>query len=496
MDKKPLFLSLGVISLVFVVVLSTLTLSGLGRSHAASPSLVVAAPHELQAIQFKAFNVPVVQANVYYGADGNFAYAYNATTGTVLWRYEKSASVGMLSFMTVSGGSVFLDLWGIPAGSSDSVVVALDASTGGLRWTSSSLGYGVPGGSAYVANGILYFLRPGPYFYEVLYAISMSDGTLLWYTDANTVYSDGLGMFYTSMLSTHSEPYLMACALNAITGSRVWCFEHYDIVGIAQGVIYALVIDYNHIWSRSVIALRASDGTPLWSYNGPTLAAYADNILYVLTPSSPGPGTGTATLCALHVSDSSLRWCHAKVPYSDVCIPGISNDGGSLLTLKNGIVYVQSKSATQAFQAGNGSLLWTVPHASLLFADQHVVYLLSSSSLIAHKVGDTSVIWQSHTNLSWCLSLINKVIYCSSGDKHFLYAYDAANGKLLWTFGSWMSVTHSIIYGRDLDQTVAISWVGVTNGRVYTTTIITMSGHIILGYYAFDATTGTELWRF
>lgn len=478
MDRKRLFLTLTVVSLIVIVVMSTLALSGLGRSHAASPSFVKTEPRALQPmIQFKPFDVPVVQDNIYYGADGYSAYAYNAKTGTLLWRYKKSASAGIVYFMTVSGGSVFLDLWGL-ANSADSVVVALNASTGALRWTSSSLGYGNPGGSAYAANGILYYLRPGPYVYGELYAISTSDGTIRWTMAANMVFSDGQGMIYTSMLSTVSEPYLMSCALNAITGSRVWCDEHYDIVGIAQGVIYAVVVDYNNITSHSIVALRASDGTLLWSYNGPVAAVYADNTLYVLTPSTTG--AGTAALCALRVSDSSPRWCDSNITFSGsgLILPGI--DGGSPIALKNGIIYVQGNSSTQAFKADDGSRLWSAPHDALLFVDQDVAYLQSSWELIAHRASDEKMIWQSQAKPSWCLQPVNSVMYCADSDRHLLRAYNAANGELLWKFA---------FKGT-------ISWIGVTHGVVYTTTNSTENGQNILGNHAFDASTGTVLWRF
>lgn len=472
MDKKRLFLSLAVISLTLIFVMSTLALGGPSRSHAASPSLVRAALSALQPIQFKALNAPVVQDNIYYGADGSSAYAYTATTGTLLWRYKKSASVDIVYFMMVSGGSVFLDLWGF-ANSSDSVVVALNASTGALRWTSASLGYGAPGGSAYVANGILYYLRPGPYSANPLYAMSMSNGTILWTAGANTVFSDGQGMFYISALSTVTEPLQWACAVNAATGAQLWCYQHAYIVGIGQGVIYATVYDWNNPSAAAVVALRASDGSLLWSYSGPTVATFAGNSVYVLTYT---PGTQSATLCALSAGAGSSSWCGSAIQYTY----------GSPIKVVSGVVYVPGNSL-QAFWASDGTLLWT-ENARLLFVDQGVAYLLGWSStgnmtLIAHPDHTPAVFWQRSVgtgSAAGCHFPVSGVLYCTSADGHVLYAFMAPNGSLLWKF----------------DFKGAISWIGVTNGIVYATTTITINGQNIMGNHAFNASTGTELWSF
>ena len=511
MDKKRLCLSLAVVSLAIIVVIGTLALGGLDRSHAASPSHVSAAQLALQPIQFKALNAPVVQDNVYYGADGNSAYAHNATTGTLLWRYRKIASVSSLIFLTVSGGSVFLDLYGFLNGSV-SVVVALNASTGALRWTSSDFGYGNPWGSAYVANGILYYLRPGPYSYGSLYAISMNNGTILWGTAASTVFGDGQGMFYISVLSTVTEPYQSACAVNAITGAPLWCYQHAYIVGGGQGVIYATVHDWNNPSAAAVVALRASDGSLLWSYSEPTFVTFAGNSVYVLTYF---PTTQSATLCALSASAGSSRWCDSGLQYT-----------GPIEVL-SGVVYVQG-SSLQAYRASDGTLLWTEKNARLLFVDRGVTYLLDkpnsgNTMLIAHSDRSPAILWQRSLGTgnvnTRCLFPVNSVLYCASADGHVLYAFMAPNGSLLRKFDlkgaiSWVGVTNGIVYATadghvlyafmapngnllwKFDFKGTISWVGVTNGIVYATTTITINGQNILGNHAFNASTGTELWSF
>lgn len=469
MDKKRLFLSLAVVSLAITVVIGTLALGGPSHSHAASPSHVKAAPSALQPIRFKEFNsnTPVVQDNVYYGADGNSAYARNATTGTLLWRYKKSASVTFVYFMTVSGGSVFLELWGGIA------VVALNASTGALRWTSSSLGSGPPGGSAYVANGILYYLQPEGYSPDYLHAMSMSNGTILWSTAANTVFSDGQGMFYISALENFTEPFQWACAVNATTGAQLWCYQHAYMVGGGEGVVYATMFDWNNPSAAAVVALRASDGSLLWSYSGPTVATFAGNSVYVLTYT---PATQSATLCALSASAGTSRWCDSGLQYTGP------------ITVINGVVYVQQDSTLQAFWASDGTLLWTEKNARRLFVDQGVAYLLGWSStstmtLIAHSDHAPAVFWQRSLGIgsaAGCHFPVSGVLYCTSADGHVLSALMAPNGSLLWK----------------VDFTGAIFWVGVTNGIVYATTAITINGQNMMGNHAFSASTGTELWSF
>jgi outer membrane protein assembly factor BamB len=129
---------------------------------------------------------------VYFGADypDNSVYALDAATGLLLWRYVTGASVD--SSPSVADGVVYV-------GSNDSNFYALNTSNGSLLWVRHyPPGYGVPGGPAAVANGVVYVSVITPDFLIWrLEALDAQTGTRLWNysngsTFSSTVVANGL----------------------------------------------------------------------------------------------------------------------------------------------------------------------------------------------------------------------------------------------------------------------------------------------------------------
>ena len=108
----------------------------------------------------------VVNGVVYIGSENHHFYAFNATTGVLLWSYTSGDIIDPSA--AVVKGVVYI-------GSADNNMYALNASTGTLIW-SSTLGGRIVGSSPTVVNNIVYVGASD----DKLYALYAPTGALLW----------------------------------------------------------------------------------------------------------------------------------------------------------------------------------------------------------------------------------------------------------------------------------------------------------------------------
>ena len=148
----------------------------------------------------------VVNGVVYVGRDDGYCYAVNATNGTLLWKQSLGSDIVGVSSPTVANGVVYLcagitsSIPGNPTGPQFDMVCALDAQSGQIRWQAH------PSKSAYggqfpaypimkqplLLNGTLYVtgaLAPVTWTKrDVLYALDSTNGNVQW-----TYVVDGAG---------------------------------------------------------------------------------------------------------------------------------------------------------------------------------------------------------------------------------------------------------------------------------------------------------------
>jgi outer membrane protein assembly factor BamB len=192
-------------------------------------------------------------------------------------------------------------------------------------------------------------------------------------------------------------------ALNASDGKVRW---DSSISGtkpiLANGVVY---VGSN---SQDVYALSANSGTLLWhtqiTHLEDSPLTVMDGVLYAHSTDN--------RLYALSTRDGSLRW-H-------------SQQGGDVIAVSNGMVYVQSSSGVSALNASNGSLLWNYRSA-----------------------GDDTALWAISGNQAYAVEE-----YRGEGDvtSNRLHVLNQANGKEQWGFAAGKTV---------------LSLVGIENGIVY-----------------------------
>src|SRR6266566_98930 len=223
---------------------------------------------------------------------------------------------GYLMSLTVVDGVV-------DVGTMNSAVYALRASDGGLLWRYNTAGpVAGPNSPPIGVDGIVYVSADVDQglgnVTGYVYALRASSGTLLWrYTTEGYVYSPTVanGVVYVSLMAgslavaeglvyidTTVGSKTDISALRASDGSRLWThagnapFDDWAVVG--QGVVY--------IPSSSgvVYALQARDGKELWRY---AISGKVYNAP-VLDGSTLFIGVDTGVIYALDAGKGSLRW--------------------------------------------------------------------------------------------------------------------------------------------------------------------------------------------
>jgi outer membrane protein assembly factor BamB len=165
----------------------------------------------------------MVYATTYKPGD-DFAAAFNATTGAMIWNQTFSLRGG-LGGVAVADGLVFLGTGGRgDAGSSEldsNKTFALNASTGARVWNTSTV-YEYNGGYPVVAYGLV-FIGSTMSGYKRLYAFNETTGAQVWNFTGNGGFAgvsvaDGLVFAGTDNNTLY--------AVNASTGAEVWRYAN------------------------------------------------------------------------------------------------------------------------------------------------------------------------------------------------------------------------------------------------------------------------------
>lgn len=328
--------------------------------------------------------------------------ALRASDGKVIWQSRQAVPFRTLGALD---GSVYLYEF------ADNALVALQAADGSQRWKVESAhldsGSDGPGNlSMQVANGVVYtrsmlgvvsafrekdgallwshnlpgpfdnrspwVVGPGAVYLSAtggLYALRASDGKTLWHGNPASIALDPGG----SILYALSNQRL--AALRTSDGHTLWTHTEPDLqasprplaLKLIDGTLYAgnLSITYlpDERWStdyyQAVDALRASDGQPLWQYQGKEgiIAVAGANGTAYLFDYGMNSQTG-AVLAALHASDGHPLWQHdikqaAGMAFADGALyTGYGGNDQTSGCIANGPVVVAK------FSPIDGSQLW------------------------------------------------------------------------------------------------------------------------------------------
>jgi len=310
----------------------------------------------------------IVQTGVAYVNSGDgYLYAVNASTGSLIWKYEtyegttpQNAPVltrGLLVVPCLVGGDTQKNamcgikaatgkrVWAYyddcnclpPAGvssgvvasgttavfdyqdgsTSPSYVAAVDVRSGTRIWASPALPHGPDFWSAAIAGGQVFFSTGSG-----VCAASLASGTQAWCTNLGSEPSiaSANGVVYVN--SSNNGVF----ALNASTGAQLWQYTptagnssgNYDPPAIAHGIVYVSGIGGN----GNLYGLNASTGAPIFNTSGAGSSAY--------TASSPSVANGVVYLqcsngfCAFNSATGAVLF-DGGTPGQDYVSPAIVN---------------------------------------------------------------------------------------------------------------------------------------------------------------------------
>ncbi|MEZ5418330.1 MAG: PQQ-binding-like beta-propeller repeat protein [Vicinamibacterales bacterium] len=398
------------------------------------------------------------------------------------WAFGIPGATSVSGQPTVVSGRVFV-------GTEVGLVYALDAATGCVRWSFTADG-NVRSAITVAAIPDTRPTRYAAYFGDLranVYAVDAASGALIWKVkveDHASARITGAPTYWNGRL------YVPVSSLEEGPGARpdYPCCTFRGSVVALEGATGARVWKTYTIPEAPAIVGRNAAGTPLWKPAGaaiwavPTIDA-SRGLLYVATGNAytePAAPTSDAVL-AMRLDSGAVQWVSQVTPndtYVIGCRPDNDNcpddvgpdfDFGNspiLRTLaggrrvlvvgqKSGVAYGLDPDARGAvlwrYRAGKGSALGGIEWGSA--ADERVMYVPVSDvlhpeagGLHAIGIGSGERIWHTPAPAPRCttgqgcssaqsaaISVIPGVVFSGAVDGH-LRAYDATDGRIIWTF--------------------------------------------------------------
>jgi outer membrane protein assembly factor BamB len=258
------------------------------------------------------------------GWDGGSLYAFEASTGDLLWRIDGTASTPPV----IADGKVFV---GGGAEGGPASVAAYDAASGAVLWTTQTGIYEHPAAPA-VSRGRVFVARS-----DSVYALDETTGALLWHRyvpgelSKTPVIASGMVLV---------GGWLGIRAIDAETGDARWAYPgtpyHFlqGMPAVAHGTVYAHV-------DGQLVALRLANGAVKWKrtiQSDPVVLvdappAVANGVVYVM-----GVVTGSQRLLAYGTGGYrkrmlAARGTHAIISNGSVYVAG-GTSGDSLTVLR------------------------------------------------------------------------------------------------------------------------------------------------------------------
>lgn len=348
-----------------------------------------------------------------------------------------------------------------PEAAAQSVVSALDASTGKLRWTYTARAQvqNVP----VVDQDTLYVGADD----HTVYALNAGDGSLRWKAsvagEPHVITVQNGVVYGDTELSTAGRPTRGPLfALNAQNGASVWLSQvNGSFFGLIDGAVYMVGAD------NQLYALDAGTGSARWHFpiNGPFNGLrVVSGRVYLLTAHAAGY-TSSVVLYALDTSTGALQWRYPVQVKDLENLSLVGADDSALYLLSSEQQNLGSLPLALALKASDGSVLWqhqasgTTTAFTAATLDNGIVYLGTDNGLlVALNAQDGSLRWQTKvTTTAMNIALVNEgVIYVSvSGEG--VTALKTRNGAVLWHYQSAdyvgiSSARDPVLYGFSLSS--------------------------------------------
>jgi len=335
-------------------------------------------------------------------------YALQPDSGSTLWAFATHESHGV-EVLAQDSRAVYTYI------QEQGQVYALQASNGQLLWkTHLDIAPGrTDEGTGNIAldRGILFINATDLNQGDSIYAVRASDGALLWHYHATSsqALAAGNGIVYAGSTDANgSNPVVVA--LRETDGKPLWSYPANPVsISIANNVVY---VHSAHIQTiadlggnkedMSLLALNAQKGTVLWSQptidDAPGPLAVENDMVILATAYH----LNTYHFCAYQSATGNQLWCTQNTP-----TPIIGNP--THFSVMDGMLYVtyvsnahSSSLQFDAFSTDTGKLLWTKKlsggNANFLAGMNGIFYTGVGSELSALSGADGHTLWQ--TNIS------------------------------------------------------------------------------------------------
>jgi outer membrane protein assembly factor BamB len=306
------------------------------------------------------------------------------------------------------------------------------------------------------------------------YALNAKKGTVIWEYKSGTDFAYSTPTIVNGILYTTNTDYNLY-ALDPLSGKLKWKFATNSTTisspAVVNGIVYFTSDDFN------IYAVDATSGVLKWKYrtgyNVDSAPVVANGLVYA--------GSSDSYFYALDALTGNLVWRY----YTGSIMVKAS------AVVSKGVVFIGNRGGYFfALNAANGHLKWSFSTNGISFEhcrpiiNNGVVFVASgydfinnkeSGSLYALKEEDGTQLWKSLDGQGFSSgpSYANGKLYINSDDGN-LYLLDAATGNI---------ISKNLIYANGAIPTVA-------NGNVFP------GGAGSNFFYAFDATTGSAIWRF
>jgi len=271
---------------------------------------------------------------------------------------------------------------------------------------------------------------------------------------------------------------------------------------VANGVVYVGTTEGG---ANSLLALDAETGKYVWSFGAPSKVvaspALANHAVYF--------GAYGGYAYALNASTGAELWDYKVKSYEIDSSPAVAD----------GLVYIGAEDGNMyALNADDGTNVWTYTTGGQVSCSPAVasglIYFGSYDGFLALNASTGAKVWAYTANeVDSAPAVANGVVYVGSFDGN-IYALNATNGALLWTYktSDWVfsspAVANGIVYVASLNhnlyalnaKTGALLWTYATAGSISSSPAIA-NGVVYVGsddnnVYALNANTGALLWSY
>ncbi|GAA5052251.1 hypothetical protein GCM10025751_28240 [Haladaptatus pallidirubidus] len=248
------------------------------------------------------FEVIISDDTSVYVATNSELFAFERTSGTEQWRvpFDSDDTIFRHVWATVTNGTVYCTVGG-DGGSSINFAYAFDAASGTKRWEKQvEDGTGVP----VVVNNVVYFgSQSSLYGSAYVFAVNADNGNILWNTEidsddpSDSVRVNGAVTVQDGLVYAPSSE--GAYAFEADDGNEKWMYDgETSAVAANDETVF--------VTNEGLTALNSADGTEAWSTDvGGEFLSSVNDTLFVVNKDDIGD---TERLFALDNTNGTERW--------------------------------------------------------------------------------------------------------------------------------------------------------------------------------------------